>query len=211
MWLSSIPLVPPRTLSLWLPQTWSLLVPSFIPRPIQGPLHSPVTSPTVTSSVRFPFHCEICLSSTESSVLIIISASVDHSMVILYSTDNIHLQMSTYSVCLSVSGLLHLHPFSYRHHGVIIFFYQLTNTQFYKYMTYSLSILWLKKSRLFPVPALLRIKILWKCLTKCPCGFVSFGYMPRISISGSWGRLFLSFLRSCHIHFQSGCITFQSL
>jgi hypothetical protein len=41
-------------------------------------------------------------------------------------------------------------------------------------------------------------------------GRVSFRYMPRYSIAGSWGRAILHILRSCQIDFQSGCTSFHS-
>ena len=41
------------------------------------------------------------------SMILSLSGAVDCSMIILYSTANIHLSVSTYHICLSVSGLLH--------------------------------------------------------------------------------------------------------
>jgi hypothetical protein len=38
----------------------------------------------------------------------------------------------------------------------------------------------------------------------------SFGYIPRNGITGSYGRSMLTFLRSLHIVFQSGCTSFHS-
>ena len=40
--------------------------------------------------------------------------------------------------------------------------------------------------------------------------WVSFGYIPKSGIPGSWGRLFPNFLRNCHTDIQRGCTSLHS-
>lgn len=55
-------------------------------------------------TILFPLHSDIHVSPCSPSLVLRLSGFVNCRMVILYFTENIHLQVSTYYVCLSRSG-----------------------------------------------------------------------------------------------------------
>lgn len=85
-------------------------------------LHPPLVT------ILFPLHGDIHVSLCSPSLVLRLYGFVNFRIVILYFTENIHLQASTYYVCLSRSGfpltlddLFYFYPFTFKLYNVFVF------------------------------------------------------------------------------------------